>query len=156
MSKYVHAEISKRRLEKELVKITNEPLPGISVGLKGDNIYEWEATIQGPPDTPYEGGNFVLDMIFPENYPIEPPVVTFRTEIYHRDVNSDGKLNLDILGKHWTPVLTVEKLLPFILSLLNDRDALNDRDSVTYIAQFNINREEHDQVCKDRTKKYAS
>ena len=98
-------------------------MPEISVGLKGDNIYEWEATIQGPHDTPYEGGKFILDMIFPENYPIKPPVVTFRTRIYHCNVNSDGKLSLDILGNLWSPSIIVEKMLLSILSLLNDCDS---------------------------------
>ena len=155
MSNFTHAEISKGRLEKELVQIAKNPLPGISVGLKGDNIYEWEATIQGPPDTPYEGGKFILDMIFPENYPLTAPEVTFRTRIYHCNVNSDGKLSLDILGSLWSPTFSPEKLLLSILSLLNDCDSQNP--FVPEIAaQYINNREEHDQVCRDWTKKYAS
>ena len=155
MSNFTLSRISKRRLVKELVEITIEHLPEISVGLKGDNLHEWEAIIQGPHDTPYEGGKFVLDMIFPENYPLTAPKVTFRTRIYHCNVNSDGKLSLDILGKLWSPTFTVEKLLLSILSLLNDCDSLNP--FVPEIAaQYINNREEHDQVCKDWTKKYAS
>ena len=155
MSNLTDADLSKRRLEKELVDVTNEPQPGISVGLEGDNLYEWEAIIQGPPDTPYEGGKFVLHISFPENYPMKPPVVTFRTKIYHCNVNSDGKLSLDILGNLWSPAITVEKVLLSVLSLLNDCDSQYPFE-LEIAAQYINNREEHDQVCKEWTKKYAS
>ena len=155
MSNFTLSRISKRRLVKELVEITIEHLPEISVGLKGDNLHEWEAIIQGPHDTPYEGGKFILNMIFPENYPMKPPVVTFQTQIYHCNVNSDGKLSLNILGNNWSPALTPEKLLLSIVSLLNDCDS--QYPFVPEIAaQYINNREEHDQVCKDWTKKYAT
>ena len=155
-SQRIDVEISKRRLETELVQIANEPLPGISVGLKDGNLYKWEATIQGPPGTPYEGGKFVLDISFPEDYPFKPPVITFRTPIYHCNVNSDGKLSLNILyASKWVASITVDKVLLCILSLLNDCDS--QYPFVPEIAaQYINNREEHDQVCKDWTKKYAS
>ena len=155
MSNFTHAEISKGRLEKELVQIAKNPLPGISVGLKGDNIYEWEATIQGPPKTPYEGGKFVLDMILPENYPMKPPVVTFRTRIYHCNVNSDGKFSLNILGNQWSPAITVQKVLLPILLLMYDCDSQYPLEP-EIATQYINNSEEHDRICKDWTKKYAT
>ncbi|GAU90905.1 hypothetical protein RvY_03259 [Ramazzottius varieornatus] len=38
-------------------------------------------TIIGPPDTPYVGGRFQLLIVFPENYPAEPPQAKLLTKI---------------------------------------------------------------------------
>lgn len=41
-----------------------------------NNMFEWEALIKGPDDTPYEGGIFVARLSFPSDYPLNPPKVS--------------------------------------------------------------------------------
>ncbi|KAF5890619.1 Ubiquitin-conjugating enzyme E2 E3, partial [Clarias magur] len=89
-------------------------------GPKGDNIYEWRSTILGPPGSVYEGGVFFLDITFSSDYPFKPPKVTFRTRIYHCNINSQGVICLDILKDNWSPALTISKVLLSICSLLTD------------------------------------
>ena len=91
-----------------------------SAGPKGDNIYEWVSTILGPPGSVYEGGVFFLDLHFSPEYPFKPPKVTFRTRIYHCNINSQGVICLDILKDNWSPALTVSKVLLSVCSLLTD------------------------------------
>ena len=55
----------------------------ITVGVSGDDLFKWNVTIQGPPATPYEGGLFEAMLEFPEDFPNNPPVMTFTSEMWH-------------------------------------------------------------------------
>jgi hypothetical protein len=44
-------------------------------------------TPQGPTDTAYEGGVFELAINVPEQYPLVPPAVRYRTKIFHPNVH---------------------------------------------------------------------
>eukprot|EP01047_Picozoa_sp_COSAG01_P024620 COSAG01_NODE_1527_length_10015_cov_79.013312_3_plen_95_part_00 len=46
-----------------------------------------QATIAGPPGSPFEGGRFHLILKVPENYPLAPPTATFRTTVFHPNVH---------------------------------------------------------------------
>ena len=47
-----------RRLLKDLTKIQKEEDGGINATPQEDNIFLWEALIEGPEGTPWEGGLF--------------------------------------------------------------------------------------------------
>ncbi|DAA14408.1 TPA: ubiquitin-conjugating enzyme E2E 2-like [Bos taurus] len=124
-------------------------------GPKGDNIYEWRSTILGPPGSVYEGGVFFLDITFSPDYPFKPPKVTFRTRIYHCNINSQGVICLDILKDNWSPALTISKVLLSICSLLTD---CNPADPLvgSIATQYMTNRAEHDRMARQWTKRYAT
>lgn len=45
------------------------------------------ALIKGPPSTPYENSNFIVQVRLTDNYPIKPPIVHFKTKIYHPNIS---------------------------------------------------------------------
>lgn len=47
----------------------------IKIELINDSWTELRGEIAGPPDTPYEGGKFSLEIKVPETYPFNPPKV---------------------------------------------------------------------------------
>jgi|TARA_B100001142_G_scaffold303888_1_gene331549 ubiquitin-conjugating enzyme E2 D/E len=145
---------SAKRIQKELAEISLEPPTNCSAGPKGDNLYEWVSSIMGPGGSPYAGGVFFLDIHFPTDYPFKPPKVTFRTRIYHCNVNSSGQICLDILKDQWSPALTISKVLLSICSLLTDA---NPHDPlVGTIAQQLLNdKAAHDKTATEWTRRYA-
>ncbi|XP_054710006.1 ubiquitin-conjugating enzyme E2 E1-like [Uloborus diversus] len=146
---------SSKRLRKELNNIIRDPPPLCSAGLEDSNIYRWVATIAGPPGSPYEGGVFSLRIKFTNQYPFEPPQVTFLTRIYHCNVGADGHLCMDILADAWSPALTVSSVLLSVCSLLTDCNPKSPLQS--HIASlYRKNRQEHDRRARQYTRRYAN
>ncbi|KAJ3123199.1 Ubiquitin-conjugating enzyme E2 2 [Nowakowskiella sp. JEL0407] len=145
---------SAKRIQKELAEISLDPPCNCSAGPKGDNLYDWVATIMGPAGSPYQGGVFFLDVHFPMDYPFKAPKITFRTRIYHCNINQSGQICLDVLKDNWSPALTISKVLLSICSLLNDANPADPL--VGSIAQQYLNdREEHDRTAREYTRRYA-
>ncbi|KAE8812470.1 ubiquitin-conjugating enzyme E2 7 [Hordeum vulgare] len=129
-------------LQKQLRDLAKNPVDGFSAGLVDDgNVFEWQVTIIGPPETLYDGGYFNAVMTFPQDYPNSPPSVRFTSEMWHPNVYPDGRVCISILhppgddpngyelaSERWTPVHTVESIVLSIISMLsspNDESPAN-------------------------------
>ena len=110
-----------KRLSRELTKIKEDAdkLDGIVIDEPQD-ILIWNAKIKGPPNTPYEEGDFDIMLKFDIDYPKRPPSVKFLIPIYHPNIYRDGKICIDILQNEWTPAQNVRTILYSIRSLLMD------------------------------------
>lgn len=82
------------------------------------------AQILGGANTPYEKGVFKLEVIIPERYPFEPPQIRFLTPIYHPNIDSAGRICLDILKLPpkgaWRPSLSIATVLTSIQLLMSE------------------------------------
>ncbi|KAL3599140.1 hypothetical protein D5086_007058 [Populus alba] len=112
--------MASKRILKELKDLQKDPPTSCSAGPVAEDMFHWQATIMGPPDSPYAGGVFLVTIHFPPDYPFKPPKVAFRTKVFHPNINSNGSICLDILKEQWSPALTISKVLLSICSLLTD------------------------------------
>lgn len=116
---------------KELVK---NPPDGVQVGLIDDNIYKWRVILEGPEGTPFEGGIFKAQLLFPPTFPEKPPEFKMISEFWHPNFFTNGNVCISILhdptdtshhrhepdSEKWRPVLGVEQILLSVMSLLNE------------------------------------
>lgn len=143
-----------KRISKELTDLSRDPPAQCSAGPVGEDMFHWQATIMGPPDSPYQGGVFFLTIHFPTDYPFKPPKVAFTTRIYHPNINSNGSICLDILRSQWSPALTISKVLLSICSLLCDPNP--DDPLVPEIARiYKTDPVRYNKTAQDWTQKYA-
>lgn len=119
--------------------------------VSGD-LFTWEAYLTAPEDSMYKGGVFKLLITFSNEYPFKPPKITFQTPIYHPNINSSGMICIDILGKEWSPALTLNSVLLSLLTLLDDPNADDPlRPEVADI--YKTNKEEYRIRCQESAKK---
>jgi ubiquitin-conjugating enzyme E2 D/E len=149
------------RIRRELIKMKDDMPLYCSAGPKmnsdgTENLTEWEGTIIGPSETPYEGGIFKISITFSSKYPHRPPIIKFLTKIYHPNISSHGDICLDILkSEKWSPALTINKTLLSICSLLNDPNP-DDPLMGDIARQLVSNRELYNATAREWTLRYAS
>ncbi|KAG9196024.1 ubiquitin-conjugating enzyme E2 D [Alternaria panax] len=158
MSSFPQSDLArtKKRLRQELQNISNDPIEGLSAApVDLLNPLSWQATIKGPPATPYESGTFHLTMEFPEGYPRTPPSVRFITKVYHPNIDSEnGWICLNILGVDWSPVLTVSTVLLSIRAFLDSPDT--DDPACPGIAnEYVYRRDVFDETARNWTEEFA-
>nr|GMD61913.1 ubiquitin-conjugating enzyme E2 28-like [Ipomoea batatas] len=145
--------MASKRILKELKDLQKDPPTSCSAGPVGEDMFHWQATIMGPPDSPYTGGVFLVTIHFPPDYPFKPPKVAFKTKVFHPNINSNGSICLDILKEQWSPALTISKVLLSICSLLTDPNP--DDPLVPEIAHmYKTDRSKYEGTARSWTQKY--
>ena len=72
-----------RRVLKEIATLTQNEIEGAYFEFWDENdIYNFHGFVVGPPDTPYEGGQFWFHIELPKEYPFKPPKFMFKTKIF--------------------------------------------------------------------------
>ena len=113
----------------ETSRLASDPVPGIIAKPFPSNLRHFYIEITGPTETCYEGGLFKLELFLPLEYPMCAPKIRFLTKIFHPNIDTLGRICLDILKDKWSPALQIRTVLLSIQALLstpNPDDPLNN------------------------------
>jgi len=106
-----------RRLAADHASLHNSELPPHylfppSTSTISDDLTKLTILLTGPQGTPYSQGLWKLHLRIPEDYPKIPPKASFRTRIWHPNVEENsGSVCVDTLKKDWQPKLTLRDVL---------------------------------------------
>ncbi|ORZ22108.1 hypothetical protein BCR42DRAFT_344717 [Absidia repens] len=146
------------RMKKELADMELDPPPLITCYPAEDDITQLEAYLNGPPNTPYEKGLFRLDVNMPENYPFDPPMIRFRTPIYHPNIDECGRICASVLKKgkddQWKPSMNLRTTLLSLHALIgepNPDDPLDADIAREYQQDYDL----FVKKAREHTKKHA-
>ncbi|KII65110.1 Ubiquitin-conjugating enzyme E2 N [Thelohanellus kitauei] len=138
----------------ETQNLTKDKLTGITVAVEETNRRLFHVKIEGPVDSPFEGGIFDVDLFLPENYPIEPPKVKFLTPIYHPNIDKIGRVCLDILKEKWSPALQINTVLLSLQALISSPNPDDPLDN-EIANHWNENEAQAIETAKQWTRDFA-
>ena len=151
-------QTAKKRLRKDLKQLQSLTMQdGITASPRQEsNLFEWQAFLTGPEQSAYEGGIYELHLTIPCHYPVQAPKVRFQTEIFHPNIYQTGEICLDILQDQWSEVLSIEKILLSVRSLLTEPNP-NSPANIEAAILYKDHRKEFDQrVRKDIEKQWST
>lgn len=125
---------TKLRIMQDFLDFNNNKPDGIYLDINKENIFKNYALIVGPNNTPYFGGYYLFEVIFPKNYPNSSPSVKLLTIDGKTRINPNlyecGKVCLSILGTWegpgWKKVMNLRTVLLSIQSLLHEFPIQNE------------------------------
>ena len=124
------------RLIKDIRNLKKNPLHdnGIYYEHDEENMLLGRAMIIGPSETPYQYGFYFFKFEFNDNYPHQPPKLTYYTQSenirFHPNLYRSGKVCVSILntwrGEQWSSCQTISTILLTLTSLLHSKPLLNE------------------------------
>lgn len=112
-----------KRLHKEYKQIKASPIPYIDARPNESNVLEWHYVITGPPETPYEDGQFHGRVTFPKEYPFKPPRIIMCTPSGRFDINTRLCLSMsDFHEESWNPAWSVATIITGLLSFMTGNE----------------------------------
>ena len=90
------ANIAQQRIQREfreVVKSKEIAESGVQLELVNDDLMELAGQVAGPPDTPYAGGKYKLEIKIPDTYPFSPPKVRLRLQAPRATTKRMGEIS---------------------------------------------------------------
>jgi ubiquitin-conjugating enzyme E2 Z len=129
------------RIHADITSINHDDMKQLGIFYHFDetDISKGTALIIGPQDTPYEGGFWFFSVVYPPNYPFDPPAMSTLTQDGYMRFGPNlyrcGKVCLSLLntwhvGDKWSAVQTLKSILLSVLSSVLVKGSWQNEPSV--------------------------
>uniref|UniRef100_A0A8D0HH19 E2 ubiquitin-conjugating enzyme n=1 Tax=Sphenodon punctatus TaxID=8508 RepID=A0A8D0HH19_SPHPU len=110
-----------RRVGKELDEMKKSGSRCLqNIEVDDTNVLLWKGLLV-PDNPPYNKGAFLIEISFPAEYPFKPPKITFKTKIYHPNVDEKGQVCLPIISaENWKPATKTDQVIQALVALINE------------------------------------
>lgn len=99
-----NANIRPARLLAEIRNVSLNTHPYYEAFVSESDMGFWKILMQGPPDSPYSNGTFLLYLHMEDDYPAFPPKGRFCTPVLHPNINRHGRICHSILDRETSPL----------------------------------------------------
>lgn len=120
--------VSITRLKADYVELLKNPVINVKVAIDSKDLLEWHFVIQAPKSNLLTGYCFYGRILFPNNYPFEPPMVVLTSPPFDTCVLpysfNDRLMEVvvtpygSILNPPWNPVLTASDVIHNVKSIV--------------------------------------
>ncbi|XP_067681674.1 ubiquitin-conjugating enzyme E2 L3-like [Haliotis asinina] len=144
-----------KRLVKEMADLQKKfPDCVRQVIVNEQNVNEWFALLC-PDEPPYCKGAFKIVINFPAEYPFKPPKLTFKTKIYHPNVDEKGQVCLPIISpENWKPATKTEQVLKSLVKIVQEPEPEHPLRA-DIAEEYTVNKKVFQKNAEEFTKKYA-
>jgi len=144
-----------RRLTKELADIRNSGQKCFrDIQVDESNVLNWQGLVC-TDSPPYNKGAFRIDINFPAEYPFKPPKITFKTKIYHPNIDEKGQVCLPIISpENWKPATKTDQVIQALVALISDPEPEHPLRA-DLAEEFTKNKKQFIKNAEDFTKKHA-
>jgi len=162
-----------KRISRELQRISPEKILRAKY-LTSKNFLEGYAIIKGAPDSPYEGGFYIIKFSFPnpsdqsgKHYPFVPPICKYLTNCPHRqnpNLYENGKVCLSLINTWntednrqeggWKPSKNIEQVIISIQGNCFVSNALDCEPEYDYSIHFPKMTANYDKIVQYLNFKY--
>mmetsp|Transcript_8338 Transcript_8338/g.21194 ORF Transcript_8338/g.21194 Transcript_8338/m.21194 type:complete len:253 (+) Transcript_8338:3-761(+) len=130
---------------RHLAGLQQEKLDGVHFMPNDEDPLDIQALVEGPTETPYEGGTYRVKICIGAEFPMQAPKAIFLTKIFHPNISPTGDVCVNTLKRDWDPqnwsigyilkVIRCLLIVPYPESSLNDEAGrLFMEDYATYAA----------------------
>eukprot|EP00930_Biecheleria_cincta_P070529 TRINITY_DN58167_c0_g1_i1.p1 TRINITY_DN58167_c0_g1~~TRINITY_DN58167_c0_g1_i1.p1 ORF type:complete len:205 (+),score=47.12 TRINITY_DN58167_c0_g1_i1:150-764(+) len=126
---------------RQLAALQQEKLDGVHFLANAEDPIDIQAVVEGPTQTPYEGGSYRVKICLGAEFPQQPPRAVVLTKIFHPNISPTGEVCVNTLKRDWDPAnWSIGHILQVIRCLLIvpfPESALNEEAGRLFMESYN-------------------
>jgi ubiquitin-protein ligase len=118
------------------------------------NMFKWKALMRAPKNSPYDGYLYQFEIEFPNDYPNSAPKVYCKTDMYHMNISTEGRVCVSSVKDEWGKAKNISTVLLSIFIIFSKPNPGSPyRGDIAKLYSENI--QEYERRVKEHCAKYA-